>query len=295
MATVAFLGFGELGAALARRLEARGGHELRAWMRPRKRGDAGEAVLEERLRSAGVVSTGSLAEAVRGAETVLAVVPGSSSLELAEQSAGLLDSGALYVDLTAAPVAAKQAGAKAVEDAGSRYVDAAVLGTAAVPDATIPIVASGDGAEDWRRLGGPCEGFSVEVLDGPAGQATQLKLLRSVYMKGRDALVVETLLAARRSGLEERLLTSIGGPGERVSFPELVDRVLRSLAVHAGRRAAELDSSAEAVREAGVEPVLTSAAATVLRRVAVADLREAFGGERPESGAEVLALLDARL
>ena len=103
------------------------------------------------------------------------------------------------------------------------------------------------------------------------------------------------LLAARRSGLEERLLASIGGPGERVSFPELADRVLRSLAVHAGRRAAELDSSAEAVCEAGVEPLLTVAAAAVLRQVAAADLRDAFGGERPASGAEVLALLDARL
>jgi 3-hydroxyisobutyrate dehydrogenase-like beta-hydroxyacid dehydrogenase len=295
VALVAFIGFGELGAALAQRLGDSGAHEMRAWTRAQP--DLGATALAartERMRAAGVEPIAALEDALRGAGTVLSVVSGASSREVAERCAELLDAGALYVDLTAAAVAEKETSAEAVERAGGRYVDGAVLGTVAVPDATIPIVASGDGARELQQLasGG---GISIEALDGPAGRATQLKLLRSVYMKGRDALVVETLLAARRCGLEERLVASIEGPGERVSFADLSDRVLRSLAIHAGRRAEELDSSADVVRETGIEPLLAPAAAATLRRVAEAGVREAFGGERPESGAEVLALLDERL
>lgn len=295
MALVAFIGFGELGAALARRLGGSGAHEMRAWTRARPDLNATAlAARTERIRAAGVEPIAALEDALRGADAVLSVVSGTSSREVSERSAGLLDDGALYVDLTAAAVTDKEAGAEAVERSGGQYVDGAVLGTVAVPDATIPIVASGDGARELQQLAS-CEGISIEALDGPAGRATQLKLLRSVYMKGRDALVVETLLAARRCGLEERLVASIEGPGERVSFADLSDRVLRSLAVHAGRRAEELDSSADVVRETGIDPLLAPAAAETLRRVAEAGVREAFGGERPESGAEVLALLDERL
>jgi 3-hydroxyisobutyrate dehydrogenase-like beta-hydroxyacid dehydrogenase len=293
MAAVAFIGFGELGAALAQRLRDTGRHELRAWTRERSDPESA-AALDRRLAAAGVEQLGSLQETLRGVAAVLSVVPGAASRALAERSAPFLDRGALYVDLTAAAVADKEAGAKAVDSAGGLYVDGAVLGTVAVPTEAIPIVASGRGARQWEELA-RCDGLSVEVLDGPAGQATRLKLLRSVYMKGRDALVVETLLAARRCGLEDRVAASIEGPGEGVPFTALADRVLRSLAVHAARRAEELRNSGDVVLETGVEPTLARAGAEVLERVAEAGLRKELHGERPESGAEVLALLDERI
>lgn len=293
MALISFIGFGELGAGLAERLGASGAHEMRAWIRERS-DRAADSALNERVASAGVERRLSLGEAVAGADAVLSVVPGSASRPSAERAAELLDRGTLYVDLTTTAIADKEAGARAVQQAGGRYVDAAVLGAAAVAGVTLRIVASGDGASEWRDLS-RCDGLSTQVLEGPAGRATQLKLIRSAYMKGRDALVVETLLAARRIGVENRLVASIEGAGERVPFSDLADRVLRSLALHAGRRAKELGDSADALLAAGVDPRLAQAGADVLRRVADAGLREEFGGERPESGAEVLALLDRRM
>jgi len=52
-------------------------------------------------------------------------------------------------------------------------------------------------------------------------------------MKGRDALILEMMLAARRYGLEDRVAESIKGPGETVPFTALAERVLCALAVHA--------------------------------------------------------------
>ena len=64
-----------------------------------------------------------------------------------------------------------------------------MLGTVATSGFEVPILVSGPGAHGWRTLVDP-EGLVVEAIDAPAGHATLLKLLRSVYMKGREALIL---------------------------------------------------------------------------------------------------------
>src|SRR5205823_12126168 len=149
----------------------------------------------------------SLADAIAGADVVLSVVPARASLEVAEQAAPLLRAQALFADFAPAPPADKQAAAAVVAQRGAFYVDVGVLGTVSTSGYEVPLVLSGDGAARFGVLAAR-EGFDVDVLDAPAGHATLLKLLRSVYLKGRDALIVEMMLAARRYGLEERVAES---------------------------------------------------------------------------------------
>jgi 3-hydroxyisobutyrate dehydrogenase-like beta-hydroxyacid dehydrogenase len=290
MPDLAFIGFGELGSSLAEGLGRSGAHPLRAYA-PRRSQRTAANRLEARLRDAGVRRSDSLPEAVAGVAAVHIVVPARACREVAERSASALAAGAYYVDLSAASVSEKEAAAALIAQSGAVYVDAAVLGTVAASGFEVPIVASGPGAPGWKALVDP-EGLVVDVIDAPVGHATRLKLLRSVYMKGRDALIVEMMLAARRYGLEDRVAASIQGPGEAVPFPALAERVLCALAVHAGRRADELLASSDVVTAAGIEPVITRAGSEVLRNLARLDLRERFDGERPSNGKEVLALID---
>jgi 3-hydroxyisobutyrate dehydrogenase-like beta-hydroxyacid dehydrogenase len=293
MATFALVGFGELGSSLALGLGRSGAHTVRAYTRERSSPAAADA-LEDRLRASGAHRSASLLQALSGATAVLAVVPAGASREVVERCAPLLDAGAYYVDLTAAPIVDKQLGAALVADAGALYVDGAVLGTVAMSGFEVPVLVSGPGAQGWQALVAP-EGLEVEVLEGPAGHATLLKLLRSVYMKGREALIVEMMLAARSYGLAERVAHSIQGPGERVSFPALAERVLCSLAVYAERRGDELLASSEVVRAAGVDPVVARAGAEALHRLAELELRDAFGRERPTDAEQVLAAIEERM
>jgi 3-hydroxyisobutyrate dehydrogenase-like beta-hydroxyacid dehydrogenase len=254
---IAFLGYGELGSVLSASLAR--DHEVRSWSRSR----------------------GTLTAALEGAQAVISTVPGSASEAVFAQALPLLSSDALFVDLTAAAPVVKEAAAARHE----LYADGAVLGTVATSGAAVPIAVAGAAAERFRDLVSPA-GLNVSVLEGPAGAAARLKLVRSVYMKGRDALVLEMMLAARRLGVEEEVARSIAGPGEQVPFAELSERVLRALAVHAGRRSEELESSAALLRELGVDPVVTEAGAERLRRIA--GLRDRFEGERPVDGSATL-------
>jgi 3-hydroxyisobutyrate dehydrogenase-like beta-hydroxyacid dehydrogenase len=191
----------------------------------------------------------------------------------------------LFIDLTAATPEAKE---RAAAQHGP-YADGAVLGTVATSGAAVPIAVAGEAAERFRELVTHA-GLCITVLNGPAGTAARLKLVRSVYMKGRDALVLEMMLAARRLGVEDELARSIAGPGEQVPFADLAERVLKALAIHAGRRAEELDSSAALLRELGVDPLMAEAGAERLRTIA--SLREHFGGERPADGRATLDAAD---
>jgi 3-hydroxyisobutyrate dehydrogenase-like beta-hydroxyacid dehydrogenase len=288
----AFIGFGELGTCLAEQLSRGGQFELRAYAPSRASTGAAEA-LQERLERGGAQRLGSITEAVADARAVVSVVPSSAALQTAEACAPLLADGTLYVDLTAASLADTEAAAALFDATGADYVDGAVLGTVATSGAEVPIVLSGPGASRWQALVAPA-GLRVSVIDAPAGRATLLKLLRSVYMKGRDALIVEMTLAARRYGLEHEVLATVKGPGESVPFPQLAERVLCALAVHAGRRADELHASSEVVAAAGIDPVISRAGSQVLRALADLELRGAFDHERAPSAAEVLAAIDER-
>ena len=287
--SIAVVGLGELGSTLAAGL-GRSGAAVRVFTRPRA-GAEGRRAIEVRLAETGAVGCESLEGAARGAAAVLAAVPASASTDVALAGAPHLERGALYADLSAAAPADKRDAAAHVAASGALYVDAAVLGTVAMSGLGVPILASGPGAERFRELMAPL-GMRVTAIDAPPGHASLVKLLRSVFMKGRDALVLEMVLAAQRYGLEDVVIDSIEGPGERVPFRALAERVLSALAVHAGRRADELAASSEVLADAGVAPVVTDASAERLRRLADSGIREAFGGERPGDAREVLRALE---
>ena len=265
---------------------------LRAYSRGSNDAD-GEARLVARFRAVGVERAPTIASAVSEADAVFATVPAASAAAVARKGLSSLPVGAIYVDPAPSAPERKEQLAAALADGGALYVDAAVLGTVAADGYGVSILAAGPGAAQLERLVRPL-GMNVTAVKGPAGRAARVKLVRSVYMKGRDAAILEMLIAARRHGVEDIVIDSIGAAaGERVPFSALAERVMTGLAVHAGRRADELSASARVLQDAGVQPLVTRASARRLRRMADAGLRGHFGGDRPADLNEVLDALQA--
>ena len=279
-----FVGYGELSTAWAGALAGRADLEVRVHSRPHPEA----AVREERARAAGIDLRGDLAGAVAGADVVLGCVPSRAAAEVARTCLPHLEPGSLYVDPAPAPPKEKRALAAEMGTRGVDYADVALMGTVVMSGLELPMVAAGPGAERWSRVGGEL-GMRVTPIAGEAGRATAIKLIRSVYMKGRDALVLEMLVAARRHGVEDDVIRSIAGPGEAVAFDALADRVMGALSVHAERRADELAEAAGELQAVGLEPLVTRAAEARLRWLAGLDLGPA--GERRDDAAR--AVLDA--
>ena len=127
-----------------------------------------------------------------------------------------------------------------------------------------------DPATPWQRV----------VVPDWYGDASAIKILRSVVMKGLEALLLECLIGARRYGIEDAVLESLGKTLAK-PFDQVVQGVLTTNAIHAGRRAEEAAMSAETLADVGLDSFVTRAVAERLRWVAELGMKEHFGGAVP--------------
>jgi 3-hydroxyisobutyrate dehydrogenase-like beta-hydroxyacid dehydrogenase len=241
---VALLGLGEAGGRLADDLEA-AGCDVTGW----------DPVLPPR-RAAGA------AEAVAGAEVVLSVNAASAALAAARGVAGALDPGAVYADLNTASPQLKRELAAVVP---VLFADVALVGTVPGSGLATPALASGAGAERFAELLRPL-GMPVDVVGDEPGAAAGLKLLRSVFMKGIAAAVLESLAAAEAAGAGERVRADL----DAVLGEQLVERLVTGSRAHARRRVEEMEAAVAYLEELGVPPRVSAAAAGWL-----AELRDA--------------------
>ena len=128
---------------------------------------------------------------------------------------------------------------------------------APVPRARIgtPLALSGSGAAELQSI---LTGLRIPAtsVGGEAGVAAGLKLLRSVFMKGLAATVLEAVTAARSAGAEDWIIDQIAselGP----SGHSVVSRILEGTPVHAKRRQAEMDDALRFLEALGVPHPMT--------------------------------------
>lgn len=201
--------------------------------------------------------------AVAGCEVVLSVNAATVASDVAAAVLPALASDALYADLnTTSPSLQRELAALAAAS-GVRFADVALLRPVPRAGLRTPALASGTGAQRFADLFGP-HGMPVTVVSAEAGDAAALKLLRSVFMKGLAAAVVESVRAAEASGHEDWLRAEITA----VIGEPLLDRLLDGSRTHAARRTDEMEAAVELLRELGVEPYVASASAALLADVA---------------------------
>lgn len=217
---------------------------------------------------AGVTRHTDARDAARHAEVVLGITAGADATTALTQALDTIPAGAVYADLaTASPGLERQLETLAV-GAGLGFVDVALMAPVPGNGLHTPALASGPAATAFVAAMAPL-GMPVEYAGEAAGQATTRKLLRSVVMKGLAALVVESLRAAEAAGLAEETWRNIVAQ-ITVADEALLRRLVAGTATHAGRRAHEMEATADLLAELGVEPTMTLATTAQLR-VAASD------------------------
>ncbi|HJQ57308.1 MAG TPA: DUF1932 domain-containing protein [Vineibacter sp.] len=300
--TIALIGFGEAGTAIARSLGNKGGWRSLARAgdnRPRRVIAIDTALdLDDRGRALGaearrldVPITRDYTATLREADLILSAVPGEHALQAVTSAAPLLKPGAFYFDLCTVTGAMAEADRAVVEAAGARYVDIAVMGSFFGHGHKAPMLLAGPDAPTaavWMKA----HGFSVEVLGPKPGSASAVKMLRSVMMKGIEALAVESLVAAHRQGLLDEVLGCFGDL-DLEPFHKNAARLLATHVVHARRRWEEMALVERTLLETDVAPLMTQAIAASHKRTVDAAIAPADGKVPPLAAA--LELLSAKV
>src|SRR6185369_17030841 len=123
-------------------------------------------------------------------------------------------------------------------------------------------------------------GFAARVASAELGVASATKMCRSILVKGLEAMVIESFVAARRYGVEASLIASLGETFPGVDWEQQASYFFQRVIKHGRRRAEEMREAAVTVREAGLDPFSASGAAE--RQGWVADLADTglFGKKR---------------
>ena len=203
----------------------------------------------------------SLAEAVFGAEIVLSLVTADQALAAAKSAAPHLAPNALWLDLNSVAPETKRAAAACVETAGARFVDVAVMAPVLPKRFEAPLLIAGPHAE--AAMGGlSTMGFTtVRTVGGPVGSAASVKMIRSVMIKGIEALSAECALAADAAGVLPHVIGSLNASGAPADWAKRFDYNLDRMMVHGTRRAAEMAEVSATLNSLGAGSSMSRACA----------------------------------
>ena len=287
---LSFIGFGEAGQAIAAGLRDAGIESVAAWdiLFPQAEGG--------RLRQAGDAMGARIADsatdAVRGADVIVAAVTAASSLEAAKSVAPHLAGNPYYLDINSVSPGRKQQTAKVLEGA-ARYVDVAILGPIHPARRQSPLLLAGPHAAtvlplliDELEMRGVLAGEEI-------GAAAGLKMIRSVMIKGIEALTAECFLAAQRAGIVEEVAASLKNNYPSLDWGKVIDYNLERMASHGIRRADEMDQVAETLRELGLDPLMASATSSRQRQIGEVGKEPAIRAALKDGRAAVLKALNA--
>ncbi len=197
------------------------------------------------------------AGALAQAELVLCLVTADQAVAAAQRCAPLLKPGTLWLDMNSVAPGTKRDAAQAIEAAGGRYVDVAVMAPVLPARLGVPLLAAGPHAEaaaDALRA----YGFTKVAVSGPkVGDASAIKMIRSVMVKGLEALTAECVLAAERAGVSQAVLASLDASWKEQSWAARADYNLDRMLAHGTRRAAEMEEVAKTLEDLGVDPAMT--------------------------------------
>jgi 3-hydroxyisobutyrate dehydrogenase-like beta-hydroxyacid dehydrogenase len=290
-ARIAFVGFGEVASAFSAALAARGADVTAYDVLLEQSGGAEQ--LKARAGAAKVAFC-PLADALRGARLVLSTVTTSVACEAARSCAPHLSGGHMYVDLNATDPAVKVEIERIIAPTGAAFVEGAVLGAVGVTGAKTEILLGGaHGREAERALAGEL-GLNARYYSAEIGKASMFKMLRSVFSKGMEALLIEFLAAGERAGIRDDLWREVTELFANHPFEKTASNWVRSHATAHARRYHEMKQVADVLRQLGIEPTMTAATEAFFARSGTLGLQEKFSAT-PSAMDEVVRFFNEKL
>lgn len=286
---IGFIGYGEAAYELSTGLKTEGLNQFYAYdVLLQNEKLAGS--LKEKASQTGVQLTSSISELIKKSDLVIAAVPANKTLEVAQSVSGSLKKNQLYVDVSASTPDIKKQVANEIEKQEALFVDAAMLGSLPVNKHKVPITASGSGIDQFMKVMN-AYGMNITKISDQPGDASALKLIRSIYMKGIVGLLIEFLEISKKYNVEHQVISSLSDTIDSKSFEETMNRLVTGSALHAKRRAVELLGTIEMLDEAEIDASMSRAAQKKLEKLADFHFAERFGGVKPASWEEVIDVM----
>ncbi|MER5173898.1 NAD(P)-dependent oxidoreductase [Thioclava kandeliae] len=268
MRDIAMIGFGEAGQAFA------AGFPRRVLAYDNEPDAARRDQLARAAASSGVEFCPNADVALAGAKIVFCLVTADRAIEAARTYAPLLPKGALWCDGNSCAPDSKRQSASLI---GAGYVDMAVMSPVHPKGHHTPVLLSGPGSEAMAPWVDTLD-MRARRIDGQTGSASTIKMLRSVMVKGLEALTAECFLAARKAGVQDEVLSSLVASSPEMDWLERAGYNLERMMEHGTRRAAEMREVVKTLSALDMPHEVTAAVADWHARIGALGLKGRGGG-----------------
>lgn len=280
---IAFIGFGEAGRAFAHSLLPSSDHAIAAFDR------LDTAEMREAMDRHGVRQADTPAAAVAGADWIISAVTADQSFVAAQSVANALEQGQVFFDINSVSPDRKRETATVIEARAAHYIDMAVMAPVHPRGHVTPILIAGSSAPGLAGVLAQA-GFALDVAGDAPGDATAVKMVRSLFVKGLEAITVEAALAAAASGCYDRVMASLEKSYPGLGWPDNVIYNLERTLRHGTRRAAEMRESAETLNALGLHGALAAEVAVLQDRMGAIPLTDVPEGTLEEAAQTILRL-----
>lgn len=283
---VGFIGLGEAGFSIAQGLHEEGVESI-VWYDAM----AGKKECASEFNRKGMAFQGRKVETAalvcEKAEVIFAAVPAAYSVAAAQEALPGMKAGSIYIDVsTATPAEKKKIGAM-LKPEGVAFVDGAMMGALLRDRHRVPMLLSGPGAEAFKKSMDVYH-MCLTVVGEEPGTATSIKFIRSITAKGIGCLLVESLQAAQKYGVEQTIVDSFCnsfGPG----FLAIINGYVSGAIIHAERREHEMQNVVDFLKQSDLPYGMAEAVRQKLAWLRDGDVKGNFKGGVPRNWEGILA------
>ena len=283
--TVGFVGFGEAASSIAAGLHEEGVERIVCFDVMREDPRFQEA-FEKKLAACGGRMLETAAAVCQEADIVFSATPSQFAVAAAEGAAPGMREGLIFADVsTTTPLEKKKIAAIAAEK-GTLFVDGAMMGALLKDRHHVQMLLCGSGAKAMMELMAPYH-MRLEYVEGEVGTATSIKFIRSITTKGVSCLLIESLIAAQRFGVEKTIVDSIidsFGP----EFKGIVDSYVSGAILHALRREHEMENVVDFLKSENLPYTMAEASREWLTWLDDNNIKGRFEGGVPRDWRKVL-------
>jgi 3-hydroxyisobutyrate dehydrogenase-like beta-hydroxyacid dehydrogenase len=259
---VGFIGFGEVGRAFSQEMKAKGA-ELYYYDVVNKKPENWITFL-------------SLPELIRGCDIILSTVSTHVAIEVAQEAAKYLTSGKIYADMNSTSAGVKNKIAEIIEPSTADFIEGAILSAVGEAGPKASILVSGKRGEEFSKLMNQLGLIHVKYFSAKVGEASQVKMIRSVFSKGIECLLLEMLIAGRRAGVAEYLWKDIADFLTKNPFDKVAENWIKTHPLACERRYHEMVQVMETLEELHLEPIMTKGTLDFFQRSRTLGLEKAF-------------------
>ena len=223
--------------------------------------------VELRAQNLNIKLVFTLADALSCADIVFSTVTADQAAAVARSASEFLKPNTYFLDLNSCAPSTKQKSANIMQERMVRYVDVAVMEPVYPKQHKVPLLISGDWSKDAEKVFKSLA-MCCRVVEGQVGKASSVKMVRSIMVKGLEALTAECTLAASAADVITEVFPSLREGHPKLDVEKRAVYNFERSIKHGMRRAAEMDEVALMVADLGLPNNLSLAAAHWQRLIA---------------------------